>query len=96
MYYLSNEDLASISYQKFNKKIKFKSANSQAFTRTAGQNVGTGIGKAKAYGHNTALSGSIPPPKQGDNDIWIQNFSINPQTSVLIDKLVEEYPVEYN
>ena len=42
------------------KKLKYKPNTSQAFSRTSTPNVGTGVGKAKAYGHNTAMAGSIP------------------------------------
>jgi tubulin polyglutamylase TTLL5 len=54
-------------------KLKFRS-NTGAFTGNLGQAVNNGVGKAKLYSINTALAGSIPLPKPGDTDIYIQNF----------------------
>lgn len=54
-----------------NKKLKFRQSNNTAFSRNPAQNVGHGVGKAKAYGHQTQMAGSIPPTRAGDNDIWI-------------------------
>lgn len=34
-----------------NKKLKFRAANTGAFSRNPGNNIGNGVGKAKAYGH---------------------------------------------
>lgn len=58
--------------------------------------MGNGIGKAKAYGHQTALCGSIPPARSGDNDIWIQGFSPNPFLNTVVSRLNEDYPEEYD
>lgn len=58
-------------------KLKFRSQTG-AFTGLIGQNTSNGIGKSKLYGVNTQMAGSIPLPKSGDNEIWIQNFTLNP------------------
>ena len=42
------------------------------------QTAGTGSGKAKNYTSNTAFVGSIPMPQSGSNDIYINNFQLNP------------------
>jgi hypothetical protein len=53
------------------KRLKFKSQSTQAFSNKAGQQTGQGIGKAKLYGFDTKMAGSLPAPKAGDNDIWL-------------------------
>ena len=75
-------------------KMKFRS-NAGAFTGNIGQNTSNGIGKAKLYGINTAMAGSIPLPKSGDNEIWIQNFAENPQVENLIERTCKEHSQDY-
>lgn len=41
------------------------------------------------------MAGSIPMPKSGDSDCWISNFTLNPQVESLIEKLAQDYPMEY-
>jgi hypothetical protein len=54
------------------------------------------VGKAKSYGHNLALAGSIPLPRLGDNDIWITNFTTNKIVDQVVELLAQEYPNDYN
>ena len=64
--------------------------------KTSGfQSAGAGPGKSKAYLGNYSLSGSIPMPQSGANDLMIANFHQNPQVEYLIDKMVSTYEEEY-
>jgi len=53
-------------------KLKFRAKNS-GFTSG-----GAGAGKAKAYMGNHAFAGSIPIPQTGANEVFINNFHVNP------------------
>ena len=44
---------------------------------------------------NHAFAGSIPIPQTGCNEVFINNFHVNPQVDFLIDKLALTYESEY-
>jgi len=37
------------------------------------------------------MAGSIPIPQTGANEIWTQNFQLNPQVDILLQRIIEEY-----
>ena len=72
-------------------KLKYRTKTGGQFSTT-----GTGLGKSKQYSTNTAFAGSIPLPTTGATELYIPNFTINPQVETLIDKITSQYESDYN
>ena len=73
-----------------------ESLNKLKYRSKAGHQSASASGKAKQYLINTQLAGSIPLPTTGSTEIFLSNFQENPQVDFLIDKLVAEYPNDYD